>query len=89
MGSGVGVEVEDVGSPLNGVDPSPEKGQMAQGQLLEELTQGQARPIADREGRQLLQLDTVEDERLVAQVRYAGLACLWTDHCFGAMTGGP
>ena len=89
MGLEAGVEVEDVGSPLNDVDPSPGKGQMAQGQPLEAPIQGQARPIADREGHQPLQLDTIEGEHLVAPVRYVGLACLWTDHCCEAKIGVP
>ena len=89
-GSGVGVEVEDVGSPLSGVGPNLGKGQMVQDQPLEALTRGQTRPIADREGHQPLQLDKAEGERLVAPVgRYAGSACPWTDHCCGAMRGVP
>lgn len=87
MGSGVEVEVGDVVSPLNDVGPNLGKGQMAQDQPLEALTRGQAHPIADREGRQPRLLDTAEDERLVAPVRYAGWACPWTDHCCGAMRG--
>lgn len=89
MGLEAGVEVEDVVSPLNDVDPSLGKGQMAPGQPLEALIQGQARPIADREGHQPLQLDSVEDERLVPPVRYVGLACPWTDHYCEAKIGVP
>lgn len=89
MGSEAGVEVEDVGSPPNDVDPSLEKDPMAQRQPLEAPIQDQARPIADREGHQPLQLDTAEDERPVVRGRCAGLACLWIDHCCEATTGVP
>lgn len=89
MGSGVGVEVEDAGSPPNGVDPSLGEGRMAQDRPLEAVTRGQAHPIADQEGRQPLVLDTAEDERLVAPVRYAGSAYPWIDHCCGAIGGVP
>lgn len=89
MGSEAGVEVEDVESPPDDVDPSLGKGQMAQRQPLEAPIQGQARPIADREGHQPLRLDRAEDGRLVARVRCAGLACLWIDHCCEVTTGVP
>lgn len=89
MGSEAGVEVEDVGSRPNDVDPSLGKGRMAQRQPLEAPIQDPALPIADQEGHQPLQLDTAEDERPAVRVRCAGLACLWIDRCCEATTGVP
>lgn len=58
---------------------------MAQDHPLEVPTQGPVRPIVDQEGHQLLQLDIAEDEHPAAQVRYAGSACRWIDHCCEAI----